>query len=205
MINNLEIEKGNFALSGVQVCKDDIWVTSSFDDPQKECGICFYTADYKEQLKIEFDDCFRCGKLYALRLKGVPESFTCYSFFCGEEKKEDIYAKHVIGQNLYKLEKKYFDWKSEKKPDYAFSDMILYGLHVRGFTKHESSDVINKGTFLGVTEKISYLQKLGITSLEFMPVYEFEEKEKVITVKQMNSIYMICFNPVPYNLKHVFF
>jgi len=56
-----------------------------------------------------------------------------------------------------------------------FSELIFYKLHVRGFTKHASSGVKNKGTFAGLTEKIPYLKELGINAVLLMPVYEFEE------------------------------
>ncbi len=57
----------------------------------------------------------------------------------------------------------------------AFSDMIFYKLHVRGFTKHAASGVKKKGTFAGLMEKIPYLKELGINAVLLMPVYEFEE------------------------------
>ena len=56
--------------------------------------------------------------------------------------------------------------------------MIAYSLHVRGFTKHSSSGVAHKGTFDGVTEKLPYLQKLGINQIHLMPVYEFDENQR---------------------------
>lgn len=46
---------------------------------------------------------------------------------------------------------------------------------MRGFTKSRSSKVKAKGTFKGIVEKIPYLKELGITTLEFMPAYEFDE------------------------------
>ena len=52
---------------------------------------------------------------------------------------------------------------------------MAYSLHVRGFTKHSSSKVPHKGTYLGIIEKIPYLQQLGINQIQCMPVYEFEE------------------------------
>lgn len=57
----------------------------------------------------------------------------------------------------------------------AFSDLIFYKLHVRGFTKHASSGVKKKGTFAGLTEKIPYLKELGVNAVLLMPVYEFDE------------------------------
>ena len=56
-------------------------------------------------------------------------------------------------------------------------DSIIYELHVRGFTRHPSSQVRCPGTFKGVTEKIPYLKRLGITAVELMPVTEFNENE----------------------------
>ena len=53
--------------------------------------------------------------------------------------------------------------------------MILYALHVRGYTKHRSSGVKRKGTYAGLTEKIPYLQELGINMVLLMPAYEFDE------------------------------
>ena len=56
-----------------------------------------------------------------------------------------------------------------------YHEMILYRLHVRGFTMHSSSKVKHPGTFLGIKEKIPYLKKLGINAVELMPCYEFDE------------------------------
>ncbi|MFR2785813.1 MAG: glycogen debranching protein, partial [Blautia caecimuris] len=53
--------------------------------------------------------------------------------------------------------------------------LIIYELHVRGFTVHESSGVQNRGTFAGLMEKIPYLRELGINAVELMPIFEFDE------------------------------
>lgn len=68
-----------------------------------------------------------------------------------------------------------FDWEGDKRPMIPYSDTILYRLHVRGFTMHPSSGAAHPGTFLGVAEKIPYLKELGVTSVELMPVAEFDE------------------------------
>jgi len=59
----------------------------------------------------------------------------------------------------------------------AERDYIIYELHVKGFTFHESSKVKCRGTFKGLTEKIPYLKDLGITAVELMPVQEFNEDD----------------------------
>lgn len=62
-------------------------------------------------------------------------------------------------------------------PNHHPADAIIYELHVRGFTRHPSSGVAHPGTYRGIAEKIPYLQELGITTVELMPVTEFEECE----------------------------
>lgn len=56
-----------------------------------------------------------------------------------------------------------------------YEDSTCYCLHVRGFTMHASSQVTHRGTFAGVVEKLDYLQEIGVTTVEFQPVYEFDE------------------------------
>lgn len=68
-----------------------------------------------------------------------------------------------------------FDWQGDLRPGISHSDLIIYRLHVRGFTMHESSQVEAKGTFRGIIEKIPYLKELGINYVELMPAYEFDE------------------------------
>lgn len=71
-----------------------------------------------------------------------------------------------------------FDWEKSQFPHLKKEDVIAYSIHVRGFTKHSSSGVAHKGTFDGVTEKLPYLQKLGINQIHLMPVYEFDENQR---------------------------
>jgi len=70
-----------------------------------------------------------------------------------------------------------FDWAGDTHPNIPIEQTIIYELHVRGFTAHKSSGVRHRGTFIGLCEKIPYLKELGITAVELMPVFEFEENE----------------------------
>lgn len=72
-----------------------------------------------------------------------------------------------------------YDWQGDRPLNTPLSDSIIYEMHVRGFTRHPSSGVRHPGTFKGVTEKIPYLQELGITAVELMPVTEFDENEVI--------------------------
>jgi isoamylase len=66
-----------------------------------------------------------------------------------------------------------FDWGNDIHPEIPFEKLIIYEVHVKGFTMHESSKVENRGTYLGFIEKIPYLKELGINAVELLPIQEF--------------------------------
>ena len=68
-----------------------------------------------------------------------------------------------------------YDWEQDHHLKLPLNEVIAYSLHIRGFTKHSSSKVKHKGTFLGVIEKIPYLKSLGVNQIQCMPIYEFSE------------------------------
>ena len=70
-----------------------------------------------------------------------------------------------------------FDWDGARPPRIPLADKIIYELHVRGFTRHPSSGAAQPGMYLGLTEKIPYRRELGVTTVELLPVYEFDELE----------------------------
>ena len=67
-----------------------------------------------------------------------------------------------------------FDWQGDRPLNYPLRHCVIYETHVRGLTMHPSSEVEHPGTYLGVAESIPYLKDLGVTSLEFLPVQEFD-------------------------------
>ncbi len=68
-----------------------------------------------------------------------------------------------------------FDWQGDAPPYIALSDSVIYEVLVRGFTGHASSRCNGKhGTYAGMIKKIPHLQELGITTVELMPVFEFD-------------------------------
>lgn len=70
-----------------------------------------------------------------------------------------------------------FDWEGDLPLKYPQKDLVIYEMHVRGFTKHESSNTKFPGTYLGVVEKLDHLKELGVNCLELMPCHEFNELE----------------------------
>jgi isoamylase len=72
-----------------------------------------------------------------------------------------------------------FDWEGDAPLKRPFRRTIIYEMHVAGFTRHPDSGVApaKRGTYLGVIEKIPYLQALGITAVELMPVFQFDGQD----------------------------
>lgn len=70
-----------------------------------------------------------------------------------------------------------FDWQGDKPLNYPLSETVIYEAHLKGYTASRTSDVSAPGTYKGFVEKIPYLKKLGITSVELMPIFEFDEHE----------------------------
>ena len=158
---------------------------------KKQCGIVLYQSG-NEVLRIGFEQEFRVGNLYTICLEGIDIVQYEYTFFSDEKIVDDPYAKQVIGKETwgiplekgkscrFRIPENDFSWGNDRPLHTPYHEMVLYQLHVRGFTSHPSSQVEGKGTFRGIWEKIPYFKKLGITAIECMPVYEFEE---VITNK----------------------
>ncbi len=72
-----------------------------------------------------------------------------------------------------------YEWREDVPLVTPMEDTIVYELHVRGFTIHPNAIVSKPGTFTGLIEKIPYLQQLGITAVELLPVFEFDEDDCV--------------------------
>jgi len=72
-----------------------------------------------------------------------------------------------------------YDWQDDAPPGRPFTKTIIYEMHVGGFTRHPSSTVAaaKRGTYAGLIEKIPYLQDLGISAVELLPVYAFDEED----------------------------
>ena len=72
-----------------------------------------------------------------------------------------------------------YDWEGDAPLRRPWSRTIIYEMHVRGFTAHPSSGLpeSKRGTYAGLIEKIPYLQQLGITAVELLPVFQFDPQD----------------------------
>jgi isoamylase len=71
----------------------------------------------------------------------------------------------------------HFHWHDDLPPRHPWAKTVIYETHVRGFTVHPSAGVEHSGTYRGLMEKIPYLKELGVTAVELMPVYEFNDSQ----------------------------
>jgi len=149
--------------------------------------------------QIRFPDSYRIGYTYAMVVFGLDITKFEYAYRIiekdenGKEVKTpqllDMYAKAVTGQRVWgeksdrdikyksRVVDDQFDWGRFKQPEIPFNDLIIYEMHVRGFTMDKSSKVKHPGTFDAIKEKIPYLKELGINAVELMPIFEFDELE----------------------------
>jgi glycogen operon protein len=81
-----------------------------------------------------------------------------------------------------------FDWKEDQPLRHPWSKTVIYETHVRGFTIHPKSGVDHPGTYRGLMEKIPYLQTLGVTAVELMPLQEFNENSLIRKNPQTNQL-----------------
>lgn len=162
---------------------------SMVNNSNKECGIVFYRKGVEQKERILFDQKHRIGNICCVFVEGITASNCEYNFFIGDCIFVDPYAKRIVGNEKWRsgeferlllrggFDNCVFDWQGTAPIHIPYQESIMYCLNVRSFTKHSSSKVTKKGTFEGLTEKISYLKGLGVNSIELMPVYEYEECE----------------------------
>lgn len=188
-----------FSSYGCTYDKGKLSIVMPFDT-NASCGINLYNKANGELLNhIVFEEEDKIGNVYFKTISLVNPGDVTYQFFQGDFTFADPYSKGFAGCRKYGVPRKKselksilpleeFAWKKDRNPHITYDRALVYCLHVRGFTKHESSGVRHKGTFAGVIEKLDYLSTLGVTTLEFQPIYEFpellesEESEEVVSV-----------------------
>ncbi|TDT71576.1 glycogen operon protein [Hypnocyclicus thermotrophus] len=103
-----------------------------------------------------------------------------YSYF----KTEHNTISEVDASQLIKgviIDDRSYDWEGDKHPRTEFKDTIIYEMHVSLFTMNKNSNVKNRGTYRGIIEKVDHLKELGITAIELLPIFEFNQDELIRT------------------------
>lgn len=124
----------------------------------------------------------RTQDIWHLGIENLPPNLE-YAYRCEGPKEHlykpdawliDPYAKIVRSDKALAELPPPFHWDGDKNPQIPKEDLVIYEMHVRGFTKHRSSEVQNPGTYLGIIEKIPHLKKLGVNAIELMPIFAFD-------------------------------
>ncbi|MEU0688400.1 glycogen debranching protein [Streptomyces uncialis] len=141
--------------------------------------------------EIPFDPGHRVGDVFTMTVAGlVPGRFhygyrVRYADGTRSPVVLDPYARELAGSGGWGRRPRYrsalppagFDWGASRPPRVPADRLVVYELHVRGFTRHPSSGVRAPGTYAGVRERIPYLKELGVTCVELLPVFEFDETD----------------------------
>ncbi len=161
----------------------------------RECGMILYDDKKKKIGSIPFSGgpqaagISKMGDLHFTKIFWEGKETLLYQFYEDEKIIYDPHMKACRGHERFgvevgpedlfgELSLAEFDWEEDRCPGLLYEDSVMYCMHVRGFTRHPSSGVAGRGTFSGIEEKLPYLQELGITTLELLPVYEWEEKRR---------------------------
>lgn len=197
-INGFKVRPGFFDLNGASEfsCGVNFTVHTSHGT---SCDLLLFHPDEEEPYAvIPFPESYKIGDVYSMIVYDLKAEEFEYAYRVDgpyDEKKGllfdktkillDPYAQAVAGQQVWgkkrtrtyhaKVVRDTFDWGVQPQSSREMSDLIIYELHVRGFTQHPSSGVKHPGTFAGLKEKIPYLKELGINAVELMPIFEFDE------------------------------
>lgn len=166
--------------------------------------VLFKEGEAQPYCEIPFAPEFRIGNIFAINVFDIDTETLEYGFrfdgpstaghkFDKTKIVSDPYGKILSGRDEWGVEQyapdvypfrsrlmfEDFDWEADKPLNVALEDLVIYEMHVRGFTKHESSGVAEQeaGTFAGLRRKIPYLKELGINCVELMPIFEYDELE----------------------------
>jgi isoamylase len=161
--------------------------------------VLFRQGEPEPVAELPFPPSFRIGGVYAMTVYGLDVETIEYGYradgpFCPEQGHRfdpghiltDPYAKLIAGGETWgkpRSSREYrarvgyddFEWEDDQPLNLPPEDIVIYELHVRGFTRHPSAAVSFPGTFAGLTEKIPYLRELGVNCVELMPIFEFDE------------------------------
>ncbi|MFZ2358663.1 MAG: glycogen debranching protein GlgX [Anaerolineae bacterium] len=166
--------------------------------------VLFDKGEQQPKAELPFPEDFRIGNVYAMTVFGLDYENIEYGYrmdgpfdtreghwFDKSKILSDPYAKVLGGRDIWGQQPNWndpymhrsrlvfddFDWGGDKALEIPAEDLVIYEMHVRGFTRHATSGVKFPGTFAAMRQKIPYLKELGVNCVELLPVYEFDEFE----------------------------
>ena len=145
------------------------------DGKEASLVIVGHAEDGNRKVRIPLPAEERTGDVSAVHVKCPPD--ISYYYEVAGKKVLDPYASE-IEKGMCRITSECWDCGEDHFPGYSLSDLMIYKLHVKGFTR-KAPKVRAKGTFAGIAEQIPYIKKLGFNAVEIMPLYEFDDTLKV--------------------------
>lgn len=183
-----QIREGNYEELGL-VRKGGEAIFTFEGEREDDCSILLYGKNQEVTERILVPREYCRGAVRSVSVSGLPQKNLKYNYEINGNVKTDDYARRIIGREKWndfgRSKWNYticggdvlsdFDWQGDVPPEVPRSRMVMYKLHIRNFSMDAGLRGSVRGTFGAVLEKIPYLKSLGITTIEFMPIYEFEE------------------------------
>lgn len=184
----ITIKEGNYRKFGVSVDPEGFIFTFA-GEKEEECFIRIYDKQNQLIERILVPKTYCMGSVRSVLVSGIKEKELRYNYEINGEIITDEYADKIIGREIFNnterktvdftvycgKDNQEFDWEDDDLPEVPKSEMVMYKLHARGFSMDGGAKGKKKGTFAAIIDKVEYLKELGITTVELMPVYEFEE------------------------------
>ena len=199
-ISGFRVRPGLYGINGATMLTDGVNFTVYSNGATSITLLLYHRGENKPFTQIPFPESYRIGKVYSMIVFGldIENLEYCYSvdgpwdpdkglLFNKNHVLLDPYAKAVSGQRIWgqrlnkegqyraRVVRNNFEWSDTTSLSTPMCDSVIYEMHVRGFTMDPSSGVRCRGTFEGIKEKVDYLRKLGVTAVELMPIFEFDE------------------------------
>lgn len=182
----ISVSEGNYVRLGAKQGEGRI-VFTFCGEKEDECAVVLVSRHGGELTRIRVPEQYCVGSLRSVAVSGLDAAEYMYYYEVNGERRLDPCAHRIVGREVWndgaRRENGYevfgafadeeFDWKGDEPPEIPASETFLYKLHVRGFTME--AGLKHPGTFSALMNRIGYLERLGVTAVELMPAYEFEE------------------------------
>ncbi|MCR5674982.1 MAG: glycogen debranching protein GlgX [Lachnospiraceae bacterium] len=201
VINGFRVRPGMYDINGATVLTDGVNFTVYSNGATKITLLLYHRGEKRPYGTIPFPASYRIGKVFSMIVFGLDIRDLEYNYqvdgpwdpsrgllFNKKNLLLDPYARAVAGQRNWgepgnpnelgyraRVVQNNFEWNAAAAPNIPMEDTVIYEMHVRGFTIDPSSGVKCPGTFHGIMEKLDHLKQLGVTALELMPIFEFDE------------------------------
>lgn len=225
IIDGFRVRPGFYNRDGAAAAPNGVSFTIHSSGATSCTLLLFRPREKEPYARLKYPEAYHIGNTYSMLVFDLKIEEFEYAFqLDGPYDKEkgllfnkntvllDPYARAVTGQKEWgdrpesdegfvyhaRVVENNFDWGNVRQLELPMEDLVIYELHVRGYTKDVSSGVSARGTYEGLRQKIPYLKNLGINAVELMPIFEFDEMEsaRVVDGEQLYNYWgynTVCF------------